>query len=313
MSARILVGTCSWTDRSLIESGRFYPPAVKTPEGRLRFYAEAFPIVEVDSTYYSLPSERNAALWVERTPGEFTFDLKAFALFTQHPTAVRSLPKEMREALPAAAQEKANVYYRDLPRELQDEVWQRFASALLPLDSAGKLGVVLLQFPPWFMPGGENKEYILEVKEERLPQYTVGVEFRNNLWLSERNRERTLRFLADHRLPFVCVDEPQGFRSSVPPMAEATASDALVRFHGRNADMWERKGISAAERFAYLYSEEELQEWVDPIHRLAEKAERVHVLMNNCHQDWAVRNARQMAQLLGAARPSGATPQGELL
>jgi uncharacterized protein YecE (DUF72 family) len=313
VTARILVGTCSWTDRTLIECGCFYPPAAKTPEERLRFYADNFPIVEVDSIYYSLPSERNAALWVERTPDDFTFDLKAFALFTHHPTAVRSLPKEVREALPAAAQEKANVYYRDLPPELRDDMWQRFASALLPLDSAGKLGVVLFQFPPWFLPGPEGKEYILAVKEERLPQYTVAVEFRNNLWLSERNRERTLRFLSDHRLPFVCVDEPQGFRSSVPPVAEATASDALVRFHGRNVENWERKGITAAERFAYLYPEEELQEWVDPIHRLAEKAERVHVLMNNCHQDWAVRNARQMAQLLGAAREPGPSPQPKLL
>jgi uncharacterized protein YecE (DUF72 family) len=313
VSASILVGTCSWTDRTLIDSGRFYPPAAKSPEDRLRFYAENFPIVEVDSTYYGLPSDRNAALWVERTPPDFTFDLKAFALFTQHPAAVRSLPKEVREALPAAAQEKANVYYRDLPPELRDDIWQRFASALLPLDSAGKLGVVLFQFPPWFLPGAESKEYILEVKEQRLPQYTVAVEFRNNLWLSERNRERTLRFLSDNRLPFVCVDEPQGFRSSVPAVVEATAADALVRFHGRNAENWERKGITAAERFAYLYPEEELQEWVDPIHRLAEKAERVHVLMNNCHQDWAVRNARHMAQLLGAARPSAATPQAKLL
>jgi len=313
VTASILVGTCSWTDRTLIESGRFYPPAAKSPEERLRSYAENFPIVEVDSTYYALPSDRNAALWVERTPPGFTFDLKAFALFTQHPTAVRSLPKEVREALPAAAQEKANVYYRDLSPELRDDLWQRFASALLPLDSAGKLGVVLFQFPPWFLPGAESKDYILEVKEQRLPQYTVAVEFRNNHWLSERNRERTLRFLSDNRLPFVCVDEPQGFRSSVPAVAEATAADALVRFHGRNAENWERKGITAAERFAYLYPEEDLGEWVDPIQRLAERAERVHVLMNNCHQDWAVRNASQMAQLLGVACPSGPSPQATLL
>jgi len=315
VTASILVGTCSWTDRTLIDSGRFYPPRAKSPEERLRFYAESFPIVEVDSTYYALPSDRNAALWVERTPPDFTFDVKAFALFTQHPAAVRSLPKEVRDALPAVVQGKANVYYRDLSLELRDDMWQRFASALLPLDSAGKLGVVLFQFPPWFLPGAESKEYILEVKEERLPQYTVAVEFRNNLWLSERNRERTLRFLSDNRLPFVCVDEPQGFSvlGGCPPVVEVTASDALVRFHGRNAENWERKGITAAERFAYLYAEEELQEWVDPIHRLAEEAERVHVLMNNCHQDWAVRNARQMATLLGAARPSAAPPQAKLL
>src|SRR4030067_2767684 len=111
---------------------------------------------------------------------------------------------------------------------------QRFAAALLPLDSAGKLRVLLFQFPPWFLPGAESKEYILEVKEQRLPQYTVAVEFRNNLWLSDRNRDRTLRFLSDNRLPFVCVDEPQGFRSSVPAAGGATAAGALVRLQRRN-------------------------------------------------------------------------------
>jgi uncharacterized protein YecE (DUF72 family) len=314
MTARILVGTCSWTDTTLIESGTFYPPAASTPAERLRFYAQNFPIVEVDSTYYGLPSERNAALWVERTPADFTFDLKAYALFTHHPTQVRSLPTDVREALDAKARQKANVYYRDLPPELRDEMWQRFSSALLPLDSAGKLGVVLFQFPPWFMPGGESTDYILEVKEERLPQYTIAVEFRNNRWLSEGNCQRTLRLLAENRLPFVCVDEPQGFPSSVPPLAEATAPDALVRFHGRNREMWERKGISASERFRYLYSQDELKEWASPIQRLAQQAERVHVLMNNCYQDYAVRNARQMAKLLGAAgQAPPSSPQPPLL
>jgi uncharacterized protein YecE (DUF72 family) len=321
MTARILVGTCSWTDPTLIESGAFYPPEVSTPAQRLRFYAQNFPIVEVDSTYYGLLAERNAALWVERTPADFTFDLKAYALFTHHPTQVRSLPKDVREALDAKARpersrrarQKANVYYRDLPPELRDEMWQRFASALLPLDSAGKLGVVLFQFPPWFMPGSESMDYILEVKEERLPQYAIAVEFRNNLWLSERNRQRSLRSLAEKRIPFVCVDEPQGFRSSVPPVAEATAADALVRFHGRNREMWERKGITASERFRYLYSQDELKEWVSPIQRLAEQAERVHVLMNNCYQDHAVRNARQMAKLLGAGGELPSAPQPPLL
>jgi len=156
-----------------------------------------FLIVEVDSTYYGLPSERNAALWVERTSEEFLFDIKAFALFTHHPTPLASLPKDVREALPSALHSKKNVYYKDLPPEFRNDLWGRFASALLPLDSAGKLGVVLLQFPPWFMPSRESKDYILEA-QERLPQYRVAVEFRNNLWLTERNRERTLRFLAEH-------------------------------------------------------------------------------------------------------------------
>ena len=215
MTARIFVGTCSWADKTLVDSG-WYPPQAKSPEERLRYYAEQFPIVEVDSTYYGLPSERNAALWVERTPDDFTFDIKSYALFTHHPTAVRSLPKDMREALPPALQGKRNLYYRDAPPELRDELWSRFNSALLPLDSAGNLGTVLFQFPPWFLPGRDSADYILEAKV-RLGQYTMAVEFRNDRWLSERNQERTLKLLTDNAIPYVCVDEPQGFRSSVPP------------------------------------------------------------------------------------------------
>jgi len=299
MTVRILVGTCSWADKTLVDSG-WYPPAAKTPEDRLRFYAEQFPIVEVDATYYGLPSERNAALWVERTPDDFLFDVKSYALFTHHPAALRSLPKDLREALPSALQEKRNLYYRDAPPDLRDELWARFNSALLPLDSAGKLGAVLFQFPPWFLPSGDSSDYILEAKQ-RLGQYTIAVEFRNDRWLSERNQERTLKLLTDNAIPFVCVDEPQGFRSSVPPVVAATAPVALVRMHGRNHETWERKGIGAAERFDYLYREEELEEWLPRVRQLADSAHEVHVLMNNCHNDQAVRNARQLAGLLGAA------------
>jgi uncharacterized protein YecE (DUF72 family) len=296
MTARILVGTCSWTERSLVACGRFYPPELKSAEERLRFYAQQFPIVEVDSTYYGLPSERNAALWVERTPEEFVFDIKAFALFTQHPTAVDSLPKDVRESLPDPPQagSKRNIYYRDVPPDARDELWQRFASALLPLDSAGKLGVVLFQFPPWFMPGHESRAHVLEA-QERLPQYRVAVEFRNNRWLSDLNRDRTIDFLRQNRLPFVCVDEPQGLTNSVPPVAEATAEIGLVRFHGRNREMWAKKGATTGERFDYLYSEPELGEWLPAIERLAGETRELHLLMNNCVQDKAVANARQLA------------------
>ncbi len=297
MTARILVGTCSWADKSLVDSGRFYPAKLKTAEERLRFYADQFPLVEVDSSYYGLPSERNSALWVERTPSHFTFDVKAFRLLTRHPTPPRSLPKDLRESLPGALAEKANLYPKDLPQTVTDAVWERFASALLPLDSAGKLGVIVFQFPPWFLPGPDSREYVLEA-QERLPQYRIAVEFRNERWLSERNAERTLRFLSDHKLPFVCVDEPQGYPNSVPPVAEATADVALVRFHGRNSATWAKRGLSPAERFDWLYREEELREWVPRVERLAESAREVHLLMNNCREDKAVVGARQLQLLL---------------
>jgi len=293
----ILVGTCSWTDPTLIESQRFYPEWAKSAEARLQYYASQFPIVEVDSSYYALPTERTSALWVGRTGERFLFDIKSFRLFTQHPTPQQALPKDIRQALPSELKEKPNLYLRDLPDELTGELWQRFERALLPLDSAGKLGVVLFQFPPWFYPGNEQREYILKCKE-KLPQYRIAVEFRHNSWLNEKNVERTLSFLRDNNLPYVCVDEPQGFKSSMPPLVEATSDIALIRFHGRNRETWEKKGLTTAERFNYLYTEDELTEWVPRIKELASKARQLHVLFNNCYSDKAVRNASQIKLML---------------
>lgn len=294
---QILLGTCSWTDPTLIKCGRFYPSWAKSAESRLQFYASHFPIVEVDSSYYALPSERNSRLWVERTFDGFLFDVKAFRLFTQHPTPLSTLPRDVREQLPPELKEKSSLYQRDLPGELTVELWDRFERALLPLDSAGKLGTVLFQFPPWFYPGDEQRSYILTCKQ-RLPQYRIAVEFRHNSWLNEKNRERTMSFLTDNDLPFVCVDEPQGFRSSVPPAAEATSDIGLVRFHGRNRENWEKKGISVTDRFNYLYSDDELRQWVPRIKQLALKTRHLHVLFNTNYEDQGVVNARQLGYLL---------------
>lgn len=296
----ILIGTCSWTDPTLIESGRFYPPSVRTAEERLRYYAGEFRIVEVDSTYYALPSERTSRLWVERTPDDFVFNVKAFRLLTQHPASPSALPADLRQELPAPVREKATLYLRDLPRKVVEELWGRFRSAILPLDSAGKLGVVLLQFPPWFAAGASQMEYILSCKE-RLGQYRAAIEFRHVSWLGEANRGRVLGFLRENDLPLVCVDEPQGFKSSVPPLAEATSDIAVVRFHGRNRAAWEKPGVTASERFNYYYSEAELEEWVPRIRALAEKSGWVHVLFNTNYGDQGVVNARLLGKLLGLA------------
>lgn len=294
----MLIGTASWTDKSLIDSGAFYPPQVRKPEDRLRFYAEQFPIVEVDSTYYFPPTERNAALWASRTPVHFTFHIKAYSLLTQHPTRRDSLAPDLRAQLPEATLAKPHLYVAHLPAEIVDEVWQRFRDALMPLHSAGKLGVVHFQFPEWFLPGSESRDYLLGCVD-RLPDYQVAVEFRNAAWMSERNRERTLSFLRDHRIPYTSVDMPQGFRSSLPPIAAATNPDlAYVRFHGRNVEQWEGKHDTATPRFAYLYREDELAGWVPKLQDLAEQTREVHVLMNNCYRDYAVVNARQLAALL---------------
>jgi uncharacterized protein YecE (DUF72 family) len=300
MSGQTLIGTASWTDKSLIESGRFYPPGATNAEARLQFYAAIFPLVEVDSSYYGMPSERNSALWVERTPDHFTFDIKAFSLFTQHPTRPAALPKDLREQLSPETLEKPNLYDKDLSGELRDALWERFAEALLPLDSAGKLGVVLFQFPPWFMPGRESFAYLDELTD-RLPQYRPAVEFRNPRWLDDEHVERTLAFLSERGLPYVCVDEPQGTRASVPPVLAATARTSVIRFHGRNREQWARRGATVSEKYNYLYSTAELEEWVPGIKRLAEQSDTVHILMNNCHEDKAVVNAKQLAMLLSNA------------
>ncbi len=297
--ARIRVGTASWTDPTLISSGRFYPDTARSAEARLQYYASQFNIVEVDSSYYALPNERNSYLWTERTPNDFVFNFKVFRIFTQHPTPLSALPKAIRNELTSEVQEKKNVYYHDLPVELVDELWKRFESALLPLDTAGKLGVVLFQFPSWFYPGSRQLDYI-EMCKAKLRQYRLAVEFRNNVWLSEENRAATFDLLRRNDLPFVCVDEPQGFKSSVPPVADVTADIGLVRFHGRNSDTWEKKGIGPAERFNYLYTEEELKPWASKIAEISKQTGQMHVLFNNCYQDKAVVNARQMCFMLAS-------------
>jgi uncharacterized protein YecE (DUF72 family) len=295
-SPRILIGTASWTDRTLIKDGHFYPSEVKTAEARLRYYAEQFPIVEVDSTYYFPPSEKNSVLWIERTPKDFTFNVKAYSLLTNHPTKPDSLYKDLE--LPEEFADKKNLYREQLPDTVVDEVWQRFRDALMPLHSAGKLGAVLFQYPQWFVIGRKNKDYILECAE-RLKEFRIAVEFRHKTWLEERNVDETLSFLSDHDLPYVSVDMPQGFDSSLPPIAAATAEDmAMVRFHGRDRKAWAKKNVSASERFRYEYSEAELNEWVPKIKDVSGQARETHVLMNNCYRDFAVNNARQLGDLL---------------
>jgi uncharacterized protein YecE (DUF72 family) len=295
---KVHVGISSWTEPTLIKYGDFYPKEAKSAEDRLKFYASQFPIVEVDSTYYFPPSERNSVLWLERTPKDFTFNIKAYALLTNHPTKLDSLYKEVKEALPEELLAKRNVYVDKMPGELVDEVWKRFGEALMPLHSAGKLGAVLFQFPQWFVIGRKSKDYILQCKE-RLPDYRIAVEFRHKTWMSSRNQEETLSFLEDHDLTYVCVDMPQGFDSSLPPVAAATSKElAMIRFHGRKSETWEENTKTAAERFEYEYSKRELGGWAPKVESLTSDARETHAIFNNCYSNYAVKNARQLASLI---------------
>jgi uncharacterized protein YecE (DUF72 family) len=293
----ILIGTASWTDKTLVNSRRFYPTSARTAEARLRYYATQFSLVEIDSTYYAMPAPQNAALWVERTPPDFVFDVKAFRLFTAHPAQSSMLPPDLRSALGAV--QKTNVYYRDLAEEIRLELWRRFRLALEPLARARKLSVVLLQFAPWFVFGRASFEYIVHCAE-MLEGFQLAVEFRNKSWFGERTRHEVLAFEREHRLTHVAVDEPQGFANSIPQVWEVTCPDlAVVRLHGRNRDTWARKGLAtSAERFNYLYTQTELEELAGPVTRLASDAQRVHVIFNNCHEDKAQRNGAQFGRLL---------------
>jgi uncharacterized protein YecE (DUF72 family) len=294
----VLVGISAWTEPTLVQAGTFYPKKTMSAEERLRFYASQFPVAEVDATYYAPPTVRNAELWIERTPKDFVFDIKAFALLTGHPARVDRLPKDLAAELPKDLAAKKNVYRDTAPAEWVDEVWERFREALFPLHSAGKLGAVLFQFPQWFLPGRASRDYLVECAE-RLSDYRIAVEFRHRSWLGEKNAERTLTFLQEHDLPLVCVDMPQGFDSSMPPLAAATTKAlAVVRFHGRDPAAWASKEGTAADRFKYDYSRSELQEWAPRVDELAAQARETHVIMNNCYRDYAVKSARQMASLL---------------
>jgi uncharacterized protein YecE (DUF72 family) len=284
----IKVGTASWTDKTLLDSG-WYPQTADTPEKRLAHYARQFPVVEVDATYYAPPAEQTARLWAERTPPGFTFNVKAYGLLTGHPVKVSSLYKDLRPDTT-----KKNVYPKDLPPQAYEDVWTRFLSALDPLADAGKLGALLFQFPPWFGIRRDNKQYILEVARRCAPLVPV-FEFRNASWFEGTNRNETLDFLRAHRLAYVSVDMPQGYKSSVPPILEATAGLAVVRFHG-HSDKWTSKDIY--ERFGYRYGETELAEWVPRLRKLADEAGETHVLFNNCRGDYAQTNAAQLLDLL---------------
>ena len=299
---RVLTGSCSWTERTLTEESDWYPRRTMSAEERLRYYAAQFPLTEIDSTYYAPPAERQVALWAERTPDGFRFDVKAYSLLTGHPTRPRSLWRDLREGLSPDVAEKRNIYAHHLDPEAMAEAWRRFESALRPMHEAGKLGAVLFQYPPWFGPRRDNRAEI-EALRDRLPDYRISVEFRSPRWLAEeRDGERTLGMLEEHGLVFVSVDAPAV--SDLPRLMAVTNPDLfMVRFHGRSDSTWKDTSGSAAERFRYLYSEQELEPLVPNIAEHAGEARETHLLMNNCYRDYSVRNAAQLRDLL--ARYSG--------
>ncbi|TML25854.1 MAG: DUF72 domain-containing protein [Actinobacteria bacterium] len=302
--AEIRIGTCSWADEAL--SKHWYPKGLPAGE-RLAHYAQHFDTVEVDSTYYRLPAEDMVRRWAERTPDDFVMHVKAFGLMTRHPVKLEALPPDLRDDAPT--DDKGRVERPS--REFRAEVFRRFLDALEPLRAEGKLGGILFQFPSYVVYKDRSLDY-LQWAREQLGDDEMLVEFRHVSWLDDEHRAETLRFLEELGAAHVIVDAPriEGAKNLVPTVLALTSATAYVRFHGRNAETWNKRGGSAAERFDYLYSEEELQEWVGPLRELAEQAEQAYAFFNNNatspdgrggRMAQAAANAKELQRLLQAA------------
>ncbi|MHB8469449.1 MAG: DUF72 domain-containing protein [Gaiellaceae bacterium] len=303
MPARIRIGTCSWADDAL--SKYFYPPKLPAKE-RLGWYARHFDTVEVDSTYYRLPTEAIVQGWADRTPPGFVMHVKAFGLMTRHPVQAESIPEDLRDEMPV--DERGRVDRP--PRELRGEVFRRFHDALEPLRSAGKLGGILFQLPQYIVRKDSSLEYLAWARTQ-LGADPMLVEFRHRSWLDEESRAETLSFLEQLDASYVTVDAPRSESATnlVPTVPAVTAGIAYVRFHGRNLGTWNKRGGSAAARFDYLYRDEELEEWTPALRELAGAAEQAYVFFNNNASSadpdnplgriaQAATNARQLRRLL---------------
>lgn len=288
-------GTCSWAEKSLVESSEFYPPDVKSSEGRLRYYASYFDTVEIDSTYYAIPRPQNAALWAARTPDRFIFHAKAYGALTGHAITPKTLPQELLAELPEKDRDGEHIYVKE-PAVLA-LIGKEFVKALAPLRDSGKLGVVVFQFPPWFDYSVRNTDIILD-RARSVGDLAVAVEFRHGSWLAPDRRESVFKLLRDNKLTYVAADEPQyGTLKTVPLVPAVTTDTAYFRLHGRNRHAWRKKGATAAERFAYQYSDNELDEVKLSVMGAAREAKTVFVMFNN-HGSPGIRNAAKMGEML---------------
>jgi uncharacterized protein YecE (DUF72 family) len=303
MAATIRLGTCSFADEALMKA--WYPREIKTGEQRLRWYADRFDTVEIDSTFYRMQPPETTAKWAERVPAGFVFHVKAFAPMTRHPVKLEVMPEELQEGL--EADERGRV--DRMPREVRGEVFRVFREMVEPLRAAGKLGGILLQMAPYVVPKPYSWEY-LDWAAAQLEGHKVLVEFRHRSWFDDEHRAETLSFLDERGLAHVVVDAPRTeAKNVIPTVVAVTGPIAYVRLHGRNAATWNVRGGSAAERFDYLYPEEELEELVEPMRELSREAEEVYALANTNARSPSSRgdiaqgpeNARRLARVLAAA------------
>ena len=250
--------------------------------------------VEVDSTYYRVPDEKMVQGWADRTPDGFVMHVKAFGLMTRHPVRLEQLPPDLRDGMPVDDRGRVDRP----PREQRAVVFRAFLDALEPLRSTGKLGGILFQLPPYVVWKPPSLDY-LEWAAEQLGDDRMLVEFRHASWFDEGVVEQVLKWLEERRLAYVTVDAPRSDARNVPrTVVAATAPMAYVRFHGRNAGTWNKRGGGAAERFDWTYAEDELREWVDPLRELAGQSEEAYAFFNNNNQTNGVAQAPAGAQLL---------------
>ncbi|MEI9952280.1 MAG: DUF72 domain-containing protein [Pseudomonadota bacterium] len=300
-------GTANWSDPALSRAELFYPKAVKTPEARLRHYAQHFRLLEVDATYYALLSAGVVRRWVEGTPDDFQFAVKAHPVFTGHPIARNRLPAELAAAT-ATLNGGARLYAKDLPAEVTHEIERRYFEALVPLVEQRRLSAIVVQFPPWFDATRGHVRHIQGLRK-RFPDAPFAVEFRNRSWLLPERRERVFALLRTEQIAYVAVDEPVVERAGVPLLPAVTLPRlAMLRCHGRNRVAWADPRASLPERFNYLYSPDELLELKRALERLTSEAETVCAIFSNCIRDYALLGAKGLCAITQPARSDGQTP-----
>lgn len=302
MPGVIRIGTCSWTDKTLLKSG-FYPDSASTPASRLAFYARQFDVVEVDSSFYALPNPENAVRWITCTPREFMFGIKSFALFTFHRAKIAALPKWLRGEL----QHEPSYLIRreELTPEQRLRLYEEFLQTVRILHRANRLAYLLFQFPPRWYFSRESLGYIRSLRRVSGP-IPLAVEVRNNSWLALKNREELCNTLRDENIAYVAVDEPSLDWTPAREWPLTAEWGTVARFHGRNKAGWSNPRASVLEKFDYEYSREELEEWEDSILETQRSAKNIYLMYNNCVSDKAVRSANLMKEMLGFAPPQTA-------
>jgi len=304
------VGLCAWQDKSMLADGHFYPQKTMTAEDRLWWYAQFFDNVEVNSSFYAPLSADNAVRWVKRTPPGFVFHVKAYALLTGHRLDAGRLAPELAAMLPAGTRPDARgqIDNAAFPPEARAWALSAFREPLQVLADAGKLGYVLFQMAPWVRFGPEVLDYLASLPAA-LPGCTVAVELRDTSWLP-RHADETLAFFARHGITYVSVDAPRT-PGMIPSTVALTSPIAVLRLHGRNARGFLRQlrgeSPTVAEKYGYLYREEELAEIVAQARALDGRARRVYLELNNNVEDAPAINGGQIKELLGLPTADRAT------